>query len=83
MKINTLRQNGRHFLDDILKCIFLNENVQISIKIALNFALKAPLNSIPALVQIVAWCPFRQQAIIWTNDGLFTKAYMHHLDSMT
>ena len=27
--INTLRpgQNGRHFADDILKCIFLNENV--------------------------------------------------------
>ena len=27
--INTLRlrQNGRHFTDDLLKCIFLNENV--------------------------------------------------------
>ena len=29
MHINTLRprQNGRHFEDDILKCIFLNENI--------------------------------------------------------
>ena len=30
--------------DDILKCIFLNENVRISIKIALKFG---PINNIP------------------------------------
>ena len=35
---NTLgpRQNGRHFPDDIFKCIFLNENVRVSIKISLK-----------------------------------------------
>ena len=27
-------QNGRHFPDDIFKCIFLNENVWVSIKIS-------------------------------------------------
>ena len=34
-KVNTLRlrQNGRHFADDILKRIFLNENISIPIKI--------------------------------------------------
>ena len=31
------RQNGRRFADDILKCIFLNETVRISIKISLKF----------------------------------------------
>ena len=33
--VNTLRprKNGRHFADDILKCIFLNENVLIPIEI--------------------------------------------------
>ena len=33
--LNTLRprEDGRHFPDDIFKCIFLNENVYISIKI--------------------------------------------------
>ena len=38
--INTLRprQNGRHFPNDIFKCIFLNENVQISIRISLKFS---------------------------------------------
>ena len=32
-----MRQNGRHFADDILICIFFNENVWISIKISLKF----------------------------------------------
>ena len=32
-----LRQNGRYIPDDIFKCIFFNENVQISIKISLKF----------------------------------------------
>ena len=49
---NTLRprQNGRHFADDILKCIFLNENVWIPIETSLNFVPKGPIDDIPALV---------------------------------
>ena len=55
--VNTLRprQNGRHFPDYIFKCIFLNENVWNSTKISLNFVPKSPINSIPALVQTMAW----------------------------
>ena len=55
--VNTLRprQNGCHFADDIFKCIFLNENVRISIKISLKFVPKDPINNIPALVQIMTW----------------------------
>ena len=55
---NTLRpkHNGRHFADDIFKCIFLNENVWIPIKISVKFVPKGPINYIPALVQIMAWC---------------------------
>ena len=54
---NTLRprQNGRYFADDILKCIFLNENVRIPIEISLKFVPKGPIDNIPALVQIMAW----------------------------
>ena len=54
---NTLRerQNGRNLADDIFKCIFLNENVWIPIKISLKFVRKGPINNIPALVQIMAW----------------------------
>ena len=54
---NTLRlkQNRCHFAEDIFKCIFLNENVLISIKISLKFIPKGPINNIPTLVQIMAW----------------------------
>ena len=48
-------KNGHHFADDIFKCIFLNENVWILIKISLKFVPKGPINNIPALVQIMAW----------------------------
>ena len=47
---------GRHFPDDTFKRIFLNENIIISIKISLKFVPKGPINNIPALVQIMAWC---------------------------
>ena len=43
------------FLTDIFKCIFLNENVWISINISLTFVLTSQINNIPALVQIMAW----------------------------
>ena len=56
-RINTLRprQNGRHFVDDVFKCVFLNSNVWISRKISLKFVPKSPINNIPSLVQIMAW----------------------------
>ena len=44
------------FPDDIFKCIFLNENVWISIEISLNFVPMGPINNISAMVQIMAWC---------------------------
>ena len=55
--LNTLRtgKNGRHFADDIFKCILLNQDVWISIKISLKFVPKVPINNIPALIQIMAW----------------------------
>ena len=52
--VTTLRpkQNGRHFADDILKCIFLNENVWI---LSLKFVPKGLINNNPALVQVMTW----------------------------
>ena len=49
------RRNGQHFADDIIKSIFFNENIWISIKISLKFVTKGQLNNIPALVTIMAW----------------------------
>ena len=56
-RVNTLtpRQNGRRFADDIFKCIFLNENARIALKISLKFVPKVRINNIPSLVQIMAW----------------------------
>ena len=56
--VNVLTHWGRdkwHFLDDIFKCIFLNETVLISIKNSLKFVTKGHINNIPALVYIMAW----------------------------
>ena len=50
-----LRQNDHQFPDGSFKCIFLNENVSILIKFSLKFVPKGPINSIPALVQKMAW----------------------------
>ena len=62
----TLRQNCRHFADDIFECIFCNENGWILLKISLKFVPGVRINNIPALVQIMAWC--------WSGD------YSHYLN---
>ena len=48
--VNTLKleQNARHFVEDILKCIFLNKN-HILIKISLNFVRKGPIDNMSAI----------------------------------
>ena len=53
--MNTLRsrQNSCYFAHNTLKCIILNENVWIKIKISLKFVPKGPIYNIPA---IMAWC---------------------------
>ena len=51
----TLRENGRHFPDDVFRCIFLNENCYIAIQISLKFVSAGPINNMPPLVLIMAW----------------------------
>ena len=71
--INTLRptQNGCHLADAIFKCIFMNENAWISIKISLKFLPKGLSNNIPAMVQIMAWR--------WTGDKPLSEPMMVNL----
>ena len=66
------------FADDILKCIFLNEKVWISIKISLKFVPKGPINNIPTLVQIMAWCQICDKPLSEPMMACFTDAYMCH-----
>ena len=64
------RQNGRHFADDNSKCIFLNENVYISIKISMIFFSYGSNWQHSIIGSDNGLAPNRRQAIIWTNDGL-------------
>ena len=80
---NTLRpkQNGRHFTNVIIKCIFMNENIYIYISIGWNFTeicSHVSIYNIPALVHngLVPAC---WQTIIWIGDGQCTYAYYRHL----
>ena len=41
--------------DDNFKCIFLNENDRIPIRISLKFVPRSPTDNEPALVQVMAW----------------------------
>ena len=43
-------QNGRHFADDIFRCIFVNEKLCVLIEISLKFIPKSPTDNIFALV---------------------------------
>ena len=69
--IDTLRprQDRRHFADDIFKCIFLNEEAWILIKISLKFVPKGPIHKIPSLFQIMAWRRSGDKPLSETNDG--------------
>ena len=63
---------------------FLNENTWISHKISLKFVPKGPINTIPALVQIMAWRlpgakPMSEPMLV----SLLTDAYMRHSVSMS
>ena len=69
----TPSQNGRHFPDDIFKCMSENENVWISITISLTFVPKGPIKYITLSEPMAAsllWhvCVIRFQ---WVNKSVF------------
>ena len=43
-------QNGCHFVEDVLRCIFMNKKFCILIKISLKFVPRGPIDNNPALV---------------------------------
>ena len=47
-------QNGRHFTDDVFKCIFMNEKLRILIKILLKIVPKCLIDNNPTLDQTMA-----------------------------
>ena len=77
------RQNGRHFPDDIFKCIFLNEKAWIPIKIPLKFVPKVPIDDKPVLVQKMAWHRLGAKPLFEPMLPYFIDAYMAHSASMS
>ena len=69
-------QNGRLFVDDIFRCIFVNEMFCILIKISLKFVPKGPTDNNPPLVQIMAWCWIGDKPLSEPMLTSFTGAYM-------
>ena len=47
---STPEQNGRHFADDVVKCIFMNEKFFILNRLSLKFVPEGVINNIAALV---------------------------------
>ena len=64
--------------NDIFKCIFLNENVRISIKISLKFVSKGSIDNKPALVLVMAWHRTGDKPLPEAMLTQFTDAYMGH-----
>ena len=81
LRVNTLRsrQNGRHFPDNIFNCIFLIENVWISLK----FVPKGVIDNMAALVQIMAWPLISVKPLSEVMLVSWTETYMHYLASMS
>ena len=62
--------------------LFLNENVQILIKISLKFVHGSQINNIPALFQIMAEHQPGDKPLSEPMMAYFTEAYMRHSASM-
>ena len=73
-----LGHDGRHFADNIFRCIFVNEKLRIVIKISLKFVPNGPIDNInPALIGLDnGLAPNMRHAIIWTNaDPIHRRIY--------
>ena len=68
-------QNGCHFTDNIFRCIFVNEQLRILIKILLKVVPKGPIDNIPALVEIMAWRRIGDKPLSEPMLSRFTDAY--------
>ena len=82
--LNTLRlrQNGRQICRRHIQMHFLEWKFLNKIKIALKFVHKGPINNIPVLVQIMAWCWPGDKPLFEPMIELFAEAYVHHSASI-
>ena len=65
-------------VDNIFKCIFLNENDKILIHIWLKLVPRSPNDNKPALVQVMAWCRTGDKPLPVPVMTQFTDTYIPH-----
>ena len=64
------------FEDNIFRCIFLNENVRISIHISLKFVPRGSNDNKSALLQVMTWHRTGDKPLPEQMQTHFTDAYM-------
>ena len=69
--------------EDIFKCIFMNEKLQILIRISLKFVTKGPIDNKSAVVQVIAWRRTGDKPLHETMLGEFVDAFMCHWGEMS
>ena len=62
--------------DDNFKCIFLNENDRIPIRISLRFVPRSSIDNKLALVQVMAWCRTSDKPLPELMQTQFNDAHM-------
>ena len=73
-----LEKNGTILVDNIFKCIFLNENDIIAIQISLKLVPRRPINNKSALVQVMVWRQTGDKQFPEPMLTQFIDAYMRH-----
>ena len=68
---------------DIFKCIFVNENIRISIQISLKFVPKDLTDNKSALVQVMAWRRAGDKPLPEAMKTQFTDEYIRHYGEMS
>ena len=64
--------------DYIFKCIFLNENDIIPIRISLKVVPRGPIGKNPILVQVMAWCRAGDKPLPEPMTIQLTDTYVRH-----
>ena len=78
ISFHTLTINGRHFVGDIFKRIFLNEKVRFVTTISLKFVPNGPIDNNLALVEIMAWRRIGDMPLSEPMLARLIDAYMRH-----
>ena len=64
--------------DDIFKCILLNENERVPIRISLKLGPRSPIDNKPALARVMAWHRTSDKPLPDPMLTQFTDAFMWH-----